>query len=140
MTPIRDNSSDGIFIPVIILLVIDLLTDGSIDWSVWPVGILICVYFLSLTGRGRRGSREMTILKERFAKGDISEEEFLQQKEQINNDFISAGSAGFNYSAGVIIIIIGMILLIRNYMYIDIPWFSILLISAGLYSILRRFR
>jgi len=129
------GKSENIFVAIIILIAIDLLTTGWITWSKFPVAILLIIYFLGFAGTRDRVSRDVIILRERFAKGDISEEEYLGAKKTIEEDIDSHRAAGFRYFFGISIICLGILLISRNFMGFYVPWIPAILILVGLFSI-----
>lgn len=140
MTYSRHESPDRILIFVIFFVGIDLITTGSITWSMWPAGIFLLFYFLSLERSKGQVSRDFTFTRERFAKGEISEEEFLREKDRFETEQSGADSSGFRYAAGIGLICIGGFLILRNLFHFHIPWLPFLLIVVGLFSIFRNIR
>jgi len=134
------NSSDKLVILIIFFIGINLLTTGSVTWSVWPAGILLLFYVFSFKRSEDRALQEVTLIKERFAKGEISEEDFIRQRKIIEEDRFSMSSSGLHYFAGIILMALGVILVFRNLFSIYIPWLPIILIAVGLYSIFRNLR
>ncbi len=129
--------SDKLFVFVAFFIGIDLLTTGSITWSIWPAGVFLFIYLLSTVGDDDRSSRELTIVKERFAKGEITEEEFLKQKDTLENGMQSSREPAFRYIGGAALILIGAFLILRNILDISIPMLPIILIAVGIFSIFR---
>ena len=142
MSSIYRHSPDRIFIWIVIVLVIDLFVSGGITWSRWAVLGLVIFYFMHFFGDTGKEIKAITLEKERYAKGELSEEEFLRSKEQIRDEYTERFRPGIRYLIGIFLIVVGCIYILRNifYIYFPIPWLPILLIALGLFAIFRRIK
>jgi hypothetical protein len=135
------KSSDEIFIWIIVVVVVNLFTShGEITWAKWPVLGLLIVYLMNFLSDDERDSRELVLLKERYAKGELTEEEFLQRKKAIETDFSRSRGSGHRYFIGIALIVFGVVSIFRGYLPVSIPWLELILIGAGLFAISRHFK
>lgn len=135
------KSPDEIFIWIIAVIVINLFTNhGEITWAKWPVLGLLIVYLLNFLRNDEHDSRELVLLKERYAKGELTEEEFLKRKKVVEDDFTRSKGSGHRYFIGIALIVFGVISIFRGYLPVTVPWLEIILIGAGLFAISRHFK
>jgi len=137
-TPLQ--SPDRIFILMVIVIVIDLFMTGNITWSKWPVMALLAVYFLNFIGAGEHDSRAIELLKERYAKGELSEEEFLRQKRIMEEDYARTHGSGPRYFIGALLIVLGFFLLFGRFIHFPLPLLPVILIVVGIFAIVHNLR
>lgn len=133
------HSPDRMFVLIVFILFINLLTSGDITWSRWPMLGLAFVYFMLYFGDSGGEQKDQILLKERYAKGELSEEEFLNAKERIKEEFAERANPAVRYFIGFFLIAVAVIYILRNYLglFIPIPWIPVLLIAIGLFAIFR---
>ncbi|MFC1554246.1 SHOCT domain-containing protein [candidate division KSB1 bacterium] len=121
----------------VIAVVIDLFTSHELTWSKWVIMGCVVMLILRFRDEGDEGSKSIRILKERYAKGEISEEEFLKLKEQVNKDQRKKLKPAGNYLLGLILVLVGGLLILNNLSLIvyPLPWLPLLLIVIGLFAI-----
>jgi putative membrane protein len=52
-------------------------------WVVPVLLIVVCVFFMARTMRGPHQDRALAILRERFARGELSKEEFERMRQDL---------------------------------------------------------
>ena len=132
--------SDRIFLAIILVVFIDLFTTGEITWSRWVILAMGFIYFARVFGKKEESGKELVLLKERYAKGELSEEEYLQTKNNLKKEFEERSHPAMHYLFGIILIVVGSVYIIRNFIdpFFPIPWLPMLLIIIGLFAIFRK--
>jgi uncharacterized membrane protein len=95
--------------------------------------------FFQFFGR-EEGGKQFIILKERYAKGELSEEEFLRAKVNLKDEVQQSSNSTAKYFFGVTLMMVGGMYIIRNLFdpYFSIPLLPVFLIIIGLFAIFRR--
>ena len=97
------------------------------------------MYFLEFLRDNKTDYHSLTILKERYAKGEISEEDYLKMKKDLEMDYEKEHDSSAKYFLGITFIVVGAFFFLNNIMFFDIniPWPPILLIGFGIFWIYR---
>lgn len=132
-------SNERVFILIIFVVFVNLFTSGDITWSRWVILVLGFVYFFHYFGHEEEG-KQLVILKERYAKGEISEEEFLRARDNLRDEVKERSNPTAKYFFGITLMVVGGIYIIRNLFdpFFPIPWLPVFLIIIGLFAIFRR--
>ena len=134
------HSYEQIFVLIVFIVFINLFTSGGITWSKWVILCLGFVYFLQFFGHEKEDGKQLVILKERYAKGELSEEEFLRAREHLRDERLERSNPTAKYFFGITLIVVGGIYIIRNFLdpFFPIPWLPVFLIIMGFFAIFRR--
>ncbi len=127
---------------IIVPVAVDLLQNNTITWSKWAILGFIIMFFMDYMKNPAVDTRAMTILRERYAKGELTEEEYLNAKAESEKDISRSRDSQSHKIVGAILILIGAVYVLSNFLYIpmDIPWLAIILIGLGISVIIRNTR
>jgi len=132
-------SNNRIFLVIVFVVLINLFLSGDITWSKWVILSLGFVYFFQFFGHEEEG-KQIVILKERYAKGELSEEEFLRARKILSDEAQDRSNPTSKYFFGITLMVVGGLYMIRNVFdpFFPIPWLPVFLIIIGLFAIFRR--
>lgn len=135
------HSYEQIFVLIVFVAFINLFTSGDITWSKWVILSLGFVYFFQFFGQEKEDGKQLVILKERYAKGELSEEEFLRARGILRDEHLERSNPTAKYFFGITLIVVGGIYILINFInpFFSIPWLPVLLIIIGLFAIFRRY-
>lgn len=135
------HSYEQIFVLIVFVAFINLFTSGDITWSKWVILSLGFVYFFQFFGQEKEDGKQLVILKERYAKGELSEEEFLRARKILRDEHLERSNPTAKYFFGITLIVVGGIYILINFIdpFFSIPWLPVLLIIIGLFAIFRRY-
>ncbi|MFC1563286.1 SHOCT domain-containing protein [candidate division KSB1 bacterium] len=144
----KDSDMNLIIWMVVVPVAVDLFLTGYITWSRWAIFGFLIIYFLRMTKESKIDKQALTILKERYAKGELTEEEYLKVKSEIEADYAGDRQSKSHKVLGFALIIVGAIFILRNFLFpfrmefypYDIPWLPIILIGLGIYWVFRNIR
>ncbi len=144
----KDSDMNLIIWMVVVPVAVDLFTTNSITWSRWAIFGFLIIYLLRLTKENKVDVQAVTILKERYAKGELTEEEYIKIKSELEAEQAVGGQASGNKILGYALIFLGVVFVLRNFLFgvnlpyfmYNIPWFPLILIGIGVYWVYRNIK
>ncbi|MCP4726214.1 MAG: SHOCT domain-containing protein [bacterium] len=144
----KDSDMNLIIWMVVVPVAVDLFTTGGITWSRWAIFGFLIIYFMRMTKEHKVDDQALTILKERYAKGELSEEEFIKIKTELEAERTGGSQVSGNRFLGYALIFVGAVFILRNLFFSfrmpfylhDLPVLPIILIGIGVYWVYRNLR